>query len=167
MLGNQLVKGSSLVQGTRPAPRLGHLSSNRIITHVKEAPRRRAAAPALKQQSAKASYPSAQNKASHTSVRAARRKVATQATKPVQAESASPAPKAKASLTAVLIAVAVASLGALLFGLHVAIVNGLQDAVSADLGFSGNTGLRGAVSLCAFARLTSVGAQLAVCLTAT
>lgn len=43
---------------------------------------------------------------------------------------------------------AVASLGALLFGLHVAIVNGLQDAVSAELGFSANTGLRGAVSLC-------------------
>lgn len=40
---------------------------------------------------------------------------------------------------------AIASLGALLFGLHVAIVNGLQDAVSAELGFSGNTGLRGAV----------------------
>ena len=151
MLGNQVVKGISIVQGTRPAPRVGHLSSNRAITHIREAPRRPTAAPVLKQRSTRASYPSAENKASHTSVRAARRRVATHATKPVQAASASPAPKAKASLTAVLIAVAVASLGALLFGLHVAIVNGLQDAVSADLGFSGNTGLRGAVSVCACA----------------
>ena len=167
MLGNQVVKGSSVVQGIRPAARRGHLSSNRSISHIKEAPRRRAVAPALKQQSSRDSYPSAENKASYTSVRTARRKVATRATKPVQAESASPAPKAKASLTAVLIAVAVASLGALLFGLHVAIVNGLQDAVSAELGFSSNTGLRGAVSLCAFAILTSVSAPLAVGLTAT
>ncbi len=52
-----------------------------------------------------------------------------------------------------LVAVAIASLGALLFGLHVAIVNGLQDAVSRELGFFGNTGLRGAVSACGFGSL--------------
>ena len=71
----------------------------------------------------------------------------------MHASSASAAPEAKSSLTPVLVSVAVASLGALLFGLHVAIVNGLQDAVSAELGFSANTGLRGAVSLftCLFA----------------
>ena len=62
----------------------------------------------------------------------------------IQASYTSPE-DSKSSLTPVLIAVAIASLGALLFGLHVAIVNGLQDAVSAELGFSGNTGLRGAV----------------------
>lgn len=166
MLGNQVLGGSSVVQGTRPAPQLCQLSSKNIITHIKEAPRCRAAVSAYKQQSAKASYPSAGLKAFQPSVRAARRKVATRATKPVHAASASPAPKAKSSLTPVLIAVAVASLGALLFGLHVAIVNGLQDAVSAELGFAGNTGLRGAVSLCAFASLTPLHAQVAFCLTA-
>lgn len=166
MLANQVLGGSSVIQGTRPVPQLGRLISKRIDTHIKNPPRCRAAVPAYKQQSAKASYPSAGLGAFQPSVRAAKRKVATHATKPVQAASVSPAPKAKSSLTPVLVAVAVASLGALLFGLHVAIVNGLQDAVSAELGFAGNTGLRGAVSLCAFASLTPVCAQMAFCLTA-
>jgi len=72
--------------------------------------------------------------------------VVANATNSIQASYSSPE-SSKSSLTPVLIAVAIASLGALLFGLHVAIVNGLQDAVSAELGFSGNTGLRGAVCM--------------------
>lgn len=73
-----------------------------------------------------------------------RRNVKTQASHTVQASYASP-DNSRASLTPVLLAVAVASLGALLFGLHLAVVNGIQDAVSTELGFFTNTGLRGAV----------------------
>lgn len=85
--------------------------------------------------------------ASTTPVRKTRRSVQTRAAASVQASyAASDSPKS--SLTPVLLAVAVASLGALLFGLHVAVVNGLQDAVSTELGFFTNTGLRGAVRCC-------------------
>ena len=85
--------------------------------------------------------------ASAVPVRKTRRSVHTRAAASVQASyAASDSPKA--SLTPVLLAVAVASLGALLFGLHVAVVNGLQDAVSTELGFFTNTGLRGAVRRC-------------------
>lgn len=82
--------------------------------------------------------------ASNGPVRKTRRSVATRAAPVVNASYAAP-DSSKSSLTPVLLAVAVASLGALLFGLHVAVVNGLQDAVSSDLGFYANTGLRGAV----------------------
>lgn len=85
--------------------------------------------------------------ASNAPVRRPRRGVTTHATPAVQASYAS-SDSSKASLTPVLLAVAIASLGALLFGLHVAVVNGLQDAVSKELGFYANTGLRGAVSTC-------------------
>lgn len=164
MLGNQVLGGSSIAQATRPALQLGRVSTNRVIPHVKQTSRCRAAAQISKQHFGKASYPSSGSKAAHGPTRAPRRKVASHATNNVHAASSSTAPGAKSSLTPVLMAVAVASLGALLFGLHVAIVNGLQDAVSAELGFSGNTGLRGAVSLCAFARFTPVSALVAFCI---
>lgn len=83
--------------------------------------------------------------ASKGPVRKPRRTAVTKAASAVQASYAS-SDSSKSSLTPVLFAVAIASLGALLFGLHVAVVNGLQDAVSKELGFYANTGLRGAVS---------------------
>lgn len=50
------------------------------------------------------------------------------------------------SYNAVLFSVFVCSLGAMLFGLHLGIVNGPLDAIAADLGFAANAQLKGAVS---------------------
>lgn len=147
MLGHQALKGSSVVHCPRPSQQLGRVF-NRIAANVKQT-RCRSAAPASQQDLGKLSSSSVTlgSSAPRRRTPTARRKVTSNATSRVQASYASPAPDAKSSLTPVLVAVAIASLGALLFGLHVAIVNGLQDAVSAELGFSANTGLRGAVSV--------------------
>ena len=51
------------------------------------------------------------------------------------------------SYSAVLFSVFVCSLGAMLFGLHLGIVNGPLDAIAADLGFAANPQLKGAVSM--------------------
>ena len=51
------------------------------------------------------------------------------------------------SYNAVLFSVFVCSLGAMLFGLHLGIVNGPLDAIAADLGFATNPQLKGAVSM--------------------
>ena len=51
------------------------------------------------------------------------------------------------SYNAVLFSVFVCSLGAMLFGLHLGIVNGPLDAIAADLGFAANPQLKGAVSM--------------------
>lgn len=151
MLGNHILGSHSTSQGTRPALQLGRLFSKRVVAPIKQTSRCRSAVLASKQHSDfHQSFPSVSvgSTACNRPARAVRRRVVPRASNSVTASSASPAPDAKSSLTPVLVAVAVASLGALLFGLHVAIVNGLQDAVSAELGFSANTGLRGAVSLC-------------------
>lgn len=148
MLGNQLLGSKPSSQATRPALQLGHVSSKRFVAPIKQTTRCRTAVPASKQPHQSFPSVSVGCTACNSPARAVRRRVVAHASNAVQASSASPAPAAKSSLTPVLVAVAVASLGALLFGLHVAIVNGLQDAVSAELGFSANTGLRGAVSLC-------------------
>ena len=145
MLGNQLLGSKSTSQATRPVLQLGHVSIKRFVAPIKQTTRCRTAVLASKQ--SRQSFTSSSVGGS-SPARAVRRRVVALASNSVKASSASPAPAAKSSLTPVLVAVAVASLGALLFGLHVAIVNGLQDAVSAELGFSANTGLRGAVSLC-------------------
>ena len=150
MLGNHALGSHSTSQGTRPALQLGRVSSKRVVAPIKQS-RCRSAVLASKQHSdSHQSFPSVSGGSTtcNRPARAVRRRVASRASNSVQASSASSASEAKSSLTPVLVAVAVASLGALLFGLHVAIVNGLQDAVSAELGFSANTGLRGAVSLC-------------------
>ena len=54
----------------------------------------------------------------------------------------------QASYNAVLFSVFVCSLGAMLFGLHLGIVNGPLDAIAADLGFASNPQLKGAVRCC-------------------
>lgn len=156
MLGNHVLGSHFTRQGTRPALQLSRVSSNRVVASIKQTTRCRSAPVASKPHpDSHQSFPSVSvgSTACHSPARAVRRRVATNASDSVHASSASAAPEAKSSLTPVLVSVAVASLGALLFGLHVAIVNGLQDAVSAELGFSANTGLRGAVSLftCLFA----------------
>ena len=151
MLGNHVLGSHSTSQGTRPALQLGRVSSKRVVAPIKQTTRCRSAQIASKQHPVSHQFlPSVSvgSTAGNRPVRTVRRRLETHASNIVHASSASAAPEAKSTLTPVLGAVAVASLGALLFGLHVAIVNGLQDAVSAELGFSANTGLRGAVSLC-------------------
>ena len=146
MLTNQALRGSlTLHPAARPAIKLGHSSVSRIPTAPKRTPRSRTLCPASRNDAGKLS-PSASGdyKVSKRFRKGARSNVASIAAHSVQASYSSPE-SSKSSLGPVLVAVAFASLGALLFGLHVAIVNGLQDAVSLELGFSGNTGLRGAV----------------------
>lgn len=145
MLSHQALRGSSTVHVARPTNKLSHLSSTRLAAAVKQTSRRQSARLALQQDVGKlASSASTECRQSRKAKQGHRSCVVANATKSIQASYSSPE-SSKSSLTPVLIAVAIASLGALLFGLHVAIVNGLQDAVSAELGFSGNTGLRGAV----------------------
>ncbi len=145
MLSHQVLRGSSTVHVARPTNKPGHLFSTRLAASVKQTSRRPAARPALQQDVGKlASSASTECRQSCKVRQEHRSRVVAHATNSIQASYTSPE-SSKSSLTPVLIAVAIASLGALLFGLHVAIVNGLQDAVSAELGFSGNTGLRGAV----------------------
>lgn len=145
MLSHHLLGGNSTVHVARSAVKLGHRSSTRFATACKQTSRCQSARLASTKHEIKlSSSANSELRASQRVREAPRRRVVTNATNSVQA-SFSSSETAKSSLTPVLVAVAVASLGALLFGLHVAIVNGLQDAVSADLGFSGNTGLRGAV----------------------
>ncbi len=145
MLSHQVLRGSSTVHVARPTNKLGHLCSTRLAAAVKQTSRRQPARPALQQDVGKlASSASTECRQSRKARQGHRSRVVANATNSIQASYSSPE-SSKSSLTPVLIAVAIASLGALLFGLHVAIVNGLQDAVSAELGFSGNTGLRGAV----------------------
>ena len=145
MLSHQVLRGSSTVHVARSTNKLCHLSSTRLAAAVKQTSRRQSARPALQQDVGKlASSASTEYRQSRKARQGHRSRVVVNATKSIQA-SYSSTESSKSSLTPVLIAVAIASLGALLFGLHVAIVNGLQDAVSAELGFSGNTGLRGAV----------------------
>jgi len=145
MLSRQILRGSSTVHVARPTNKLGHLSSTRLAAAGKQTSRRQSARPVLQQDVGKlASSASTECRQSRKARQGHRSRVVANATNSIQASHTSPE-SSKSSLTPVLIAVAIASLGALLFGLHVAIVNGLQDAVSAELGFSGNTGLRGAV----------------------
>ena len=149
MLGHQALTSTSVVHCPKAAHKFGRVSSPRLVANAHQASRCRSNAPASKPKLGKLSQSSVTigSNAPKRPIRIAGRRLVPHASNSVQASYASPAPDAKSSLTPVLIAVAFASLGALLFGLHVAIVNGLQDAVSAELGFSANTGLRGAVSL--------------------
>lgn len=145
MLSHQVLRGSSTVHVARSTNKLCHLSSTRLTAAVKQTSHRQSARPALQQDVGKlASSASTEYRQSRKARQGHRSRVVANATNSIQA-SYSSTESSKSSLTPVLIAVAIASLGALLFGLHVAIVNGLQDAVSAELGFSGNTGLRGAM----------------------
>ena len=68
-----------------------------------------------------------------------------QADSPVKAASADES--SSIPLGPVVRCVVIASMGAFAFGYHLGVVNGPLEAIAADLGFAGNAGLQGAVSL--------------------
>ena len=141
------LQGSSAFPIARLGVRLNRNAFSRRTLNIKQPSRAQTPRPILRQEVSRSS-PSARLEASipKHKRRASQRHVVTKASSSSEASFSSP-DSSQISLAPVLVAVAIASLGALLFGLHVAIVNGLQDAVSSELGFSANLGLRGAVSL--------------------
>lgn len=143
--------GSSAAPGVPPVVKCARRSAPTRPLIARSATRCQASRPVLPQEiSSSGSSASPATRTPKHASRTSNRNVAAKASPAFGVTMGSP-DSPKPSLTPVLVAVAFASLGALLFGLHVAIVNGLQDAVSSELGFSANTGLRGAVSLSAAA----------------
>ena len=145
MLSQHAVKGGPAVPAARHAVKLGRVTAPKRPLVTRQVARCQASRPILPQEVGKVvTSRKAEARARSNVQRLSKRDITTKATSSASYGSSD---SSKASLAPVLVAVAIASLGALLFGLHVAIVNGLQDAVSSELGFSANTGLRGAVRL--------------------
>lgn len=143
MLSQHAVKGGPAIPAARHAVKLGRIAAPRRPLVTRQVARCQASRPILPQEVGKlVSSHKAEARARSNAHCLSKRDVTSKATSSASYGSSD---SSKASLAPVLVAVAIASLGALLFGLHVAIVNGLQDAVSSELGFSANTGLRGAM----------------------